>query len=109
DTGEWSLGKALLENETVTQAHVIDNGVGVLNADLTLTDWPASGVYTAWFRMGAGGDYSGGEMVSFTFSITGDGVEISPGLSMNDSKSAVLSGLGFSGALPDKELRFYLA
>lgn len=76
DTGDWSLGKAFSGGDTPAQLHVIDDGTGVLNADGTLTDWADSGVFTCWARMAAGGAYPGGEMVSFTFTITSSGIVI---------------------------------
>lgn len=49
DTGPWSLGKAISGDTIISQAHAIDDGTGVLNEDLTLTNW-ALGSYTAWMR-----------------------------------------------------------
>jgi hypothetical protein len=75
DTGDFSLGKAFTGGDTPSQLHVIDDGVGTLNADGTLTDWPESGVYTAWARMNAG-TYTEGTMKTFTFTVTAGGVVI---------------------------------
>ena len=49
NTGPWSLGSAISGGTVITQAHAIDDGTGVLNEDLTLTNW-ALGDYTAWLR-----------------------------------------------------------
>lgn len=74
DTGDWSLGKAFSGSNTPSQLHVIDDGVGILNANGTLTNWSSTGTYTAWARMATGGMFAGGEMVSFTFTVTASGV-----------------------------------
>lgn len=74
DRGEWSLGKAFAEDETPEQLHVIDDGVGILNPDGTLTEWPDTGTFGAWARMAAGGPYSVGEMVYFTFTVNSGGI-----------------------------------
>lgn len=49
NTGPWSLGSAVSGDTIITQAHAPDDGIGVLNVDLTLTDW-ALGDYVAWLR-----------------------------------------------------------
>ena len=49
NTGPWSIGKAVSGDTVITQAHVINDGTGILNRDLTLTDW-ALGDYVAWLR-----------------------------------------------------------
>lgn len=76
DTGEWSLGKAFSGGDTPSQLHVINDGTGVLNANGTLTSWSTTGTYTCWARMAAGGSYTGGEMVSFTFTVSEGGVTV---------------------------------
>jgi hypothetical protein len=77
-SGDFSLGKAFTGGDTPTQLHVIDDGTGNLNADGTLTDWADTGTFTCWARMAAAGSYSGGEMVSFTFTVDAGGVDVAP-------------------------------
>ncbi|HTF96743.1 MAG TPA: hypothetical protein VL995_11470 [Cellvibrio sp.] len=67
DTTEFSLGKAFGGGDLPTQLHVIDDGVGVLNSNGTLTNWPV-GTYTCWARMAAG-TWPAGTMKSFTFTV----------------------------------------
>lgn len=49
NTGPWSLGSAVSGDTVITQAHAIDDSFGILNEDLTLTNW-ALGDYVAWLR-----------------------------------------------------------
>ena len=67
DTTEFSLGKAFGGGDLPTQLHVIDDGVGVLNSNGTLTNWPV-GTYTCWARMAAG-TWPAGTMKTFTFTV----------------------------------------
>lgn len=87
DRGQWSLGKAFVTGENPLELHVVDDGTGILNDDGTLTNWSASGVFTCWARMAAGGGFIAGEMTSFTFSIVESGVVI------NKTKSKLSLGL----------------
>lgn len=67
NTGPWSLGQAVTGDTVITQAHAINDGTGVLNENLTITNW-ALGDYVAWLRD------DDGIMHQLNFTVTQSGV-----------------------------------